>query len=84
MVKVTMTDALVLLMSVPLILPDPLAGMPVTGLVWSRVQLYVVPVTFPLSWIADRAVPLHTDWEDGFATTLGMGLTTTTVVIACP
>jgi len=38
-VKVTVTGALVVLVSVPLILPVPLAAMPVTAVVLSRVQL---------------------------------------------
>ena len=38
-VKVTVTGALVVLVSVPLMLPVPLAAMPVTDVVLSRVQL---------------------------------------------
>ena len=38
-VKVTVTGALVVLVNVPLILPDPLAEIPVTAIVLSRVQL---------------------------------------------
>ncbi len=38
-VKVTVTGALVVLVNVPLILPVPLAAMPVTAVVLSRVQL---------------------------------------------
>ena len=38
-VKVTVTGALVVLVKLPLMLPLPLAGMPVTVAVLSRVQL---------------------------------------------
>jgi len=43
-VKVTVTGALVVLVSTPLMSPLPLAGMPVTVTVLSLVQLNVVPV----------------------------------------
>jgi len=39
MVKVTVTGAVVVLVSAPLILPVPLAGMPVTATLLSLVQL---------------------------------------------
>src|SRR5689334_17235093 len=44
-VNVTVTGAAVVLVSVPLILPVPLAAIPVTEAVLSLVQLYTVPVT---------------------------------------
>ena len=48
MVNVTVTGALVVLVSVPLILPAPLAAIPVTATVLSLVQLYTVPTTLPV------------------------------------
>ena len=50
-VKVTVTGALVVLVSAPLILPLPLAAIPVTEPVLLRVQLKVVPPTDPLNTI---------------------------------
>lgn len=47
-VKVTVTGAVVVLVSEPLILPEPEAAMPVTDTVLSLVQLKVVPLTMAL------------------------------------
>ena len=51
MVKVTVMGALVVLVKVPLIFPEPLAAMPVTVTVLSRIQSNVVPGTLPVSTI---------------------------------
>ncbi len=51
MVKVTVTGANVVLVSVPLILPAPLAPIPVTAAVLSLVQLYTVPATLAVNTI---------------------------------
>ena len=60
MVKVTVTGALVVLVKVPLILPEPLAAIPVTAKVLSLVQLYTVPATgLLLSTIVVMATPEH-------------------------
>lgn len=56
-VKVTTTGAVVVLVSVPLILPVPLAGIPVTATVLFLVQLNVVPATGPLNTIGVIAEP---------------------------
>ena len=48
MVNVTVTGAMVVLVNAPLILPAPLAAMPVTATVLSLVQLYTVPATLPV------------------------------------
>lgn len=56
-VKVTVTGAFVVLVNVPLILPVPLAAMPVTETVLSLVQLKLVPV--PLITIVVIATPEH-------------------------
>ena len=72
------------LVSVPLILPAPLAAIPVTVPLLSLVQLYTVPVTLPLNTIVVIAVPEHTVCDAGAATALGTGLTTTVAVIGEP
>jgi hypothetical protein len=56
-VNVTVTGALVVLVSVPLILPLLLPAIPVTVPVLSLVQLKVVPLTFPLNTIVVMALP---------------------------
>ena len=48
-VNVTVTGALVVFVSVPEMLPEPLAAMPVTVPVLLRVQAYVVPLTAPVN-----------------------------------
>ena len=82
-IKVTVTGALVVLVSVPEILPDPLAAIPVALAVLSLVQAYVVPITAP-----DRAIvviaPEQIVWLAGVATAFGVGLTNTVAVIAAP
>ena len=83
-VKVTVTGAVVVLVSVPDMLPDPLAAIPVTATVLSLVQLYVVPATLPLSTIVWIAVPEHDVCEEGVATALGVGFTSTVAVIGVP
>jgi len=55
MVKVTTTGAAVVLVSVPLMLPVPLAAIPVTETVLSLVQLKLLPV--PVKVMAVMAVP---------------------------
>jgi hypothetical protein len=83
-VKVTVTGAFVVLVSVPLMLPEPLAPIPVTATVLFLVQLNVVPETLPLSEIVVIAVPEQTVCADGVATAFGVGLTSTTAVIWGP
>src|SRR5690242_14422841 len=46
-VNVTVTGALVVLVNVPLMLPEPLAAIPVTVPVLFLAQLYIVPATLP-------------------------------------
>jgi hypothetical protein len=84
-VKVTVTGALDVLVKVPLILPEPLAAIPVTDTVLSLVQLYVVPATvLPLRTIVVIAIPEHTVCDDGVATAPGVGFTNTDAVIGVP
>ena len=84
MVKVTVTGALVVLVNEPLILPVPLAAMPVTATVLSLVQLKTVPATLPLNTIVVMAEPEHIVCAAGVATALGIGLTTTVAIIGVP
>ena len=83
-VKVTVTGFVVVLTGVPLILPAPLFGTPVTATVLSLVQLYTVPATLPLITIVVIATPEHTVCDDGAATAFGVGLTNTVAVIGVP
>ena len=83
-VKVTVTGALVVLVSVPLILPAPLAAIPVTATVLSLIQLKVVPLTAPLNAIVPIAVPEHTVCDAGVATAVGVGLTVIVKVFGAP
>ena len=81
--KVTVTGTLPGLVSDPLILPVPLAGMPVTsGL--SLVQLNTVPATLPVSTIVVIALPEQIVCDEGVATALGVGLTITVAVVEGP
>jgi hypothetical protein len=48
-VKVTVTGAFVVLVNVPLMVPEPLAGIPVTATVLSLDQLNTVPLTLPVN-----------------------------------
>ena len=72
-VKVTVIGALVVFVSVPLILPVPLAAMPVTVAVLLRVQLNVVLGTDPLKTIAVMALPEQIVCEVGVAIAFGIG-----------
>lgn len=83
-VKVTNTGERVGLTRVPLILPEPLAGIPVTVAILFLLQLYVVPLTAPDSTIVVIGLPVHTVCEAGVATAVGIGLTTTVAVIDGP
>ncbi len=57
MVKVTVIGAAVVLVSAPIMSPTPLAGIPVTVAVLSRVQLNTVPATLPVNTIGVTALP---------------------------
>jgi hypothetical protein len=75
MVKVTRTGAKVVLVSVPLISPAPLAAMPVTVALLSLVQLKVVPTTLPLRTMVVIGLAEHTVCEAGVATASGVAQT---------
>ena len=68
----------------PLILPEPLAAIPVTKSVLVLVQLNVVPLTAPVNAIVVIALPEQMDCEAGAATAFGIGFTNTVAVIDAP
>ena len=68
MLKVTVTGPNVVLVREPLILPEPLAAIPVTATLLSLVQLYTVPgIALPDNTIVVIAVPEHIICEEGVA-----------------
>ena len=82
--KVTVTGAFVVLVSVPDILPVPLFAMPVTVTVLSLTQLYTVPATLPESTIVVIGLAEQIVWLEGVATALGTGFTVTVAVTGVP
>ena len=72
------------LVSAPLILPVPLAAMPVTVPVLSLVQLNTVPATLPVSTIVVIVAPEQIVCDDGVATAFGIGLTVMVNVFGVP
>lgn len=74
MVKVTVCGTVVVLVSVPVISPVPLAAMPVTFTVLSLVHANVVPGTSLVSTIGVIG-PEHTVCEAGVAVAVGVGIT---------
>lgn len=76
-VNVTVTGNAVVFVNEPLILPEPLAAIPVTATVLSLVQLNVVPV--PVITIVVIAAPEQIVCEDGVAIAVGIGFTTTVI-----
>ena len=83
-VNVTVTGAVVVLVSVPLILPVPLAAIPVTATVLSLVQAYVVPAVHCSSTIVWIATPEQLVCEAGVATAFGVGFTVIVKVFGGP
>ena len=85
MVKVTVNGAFVKFVNVPLILPAPLAAIPVTVATLSLVQLYTTPATaLPLSTIVVIGLAEQIVCEDGVAVAVGVGLTSTVAVTGAP
>jgi len=84
MVNVTVTAALVVLVKFPLIVPVPLAAIPVAWATLSRVQLNTVPATLPLGMIGVIAEPEHIVCVAGAAVAFGVGFTNTVAVITGP
>jgi hypothetical protein len=83
-VKVTSCATLVLLVSVPDILPEPFDRIPVTATVLSLTQLNTVPATGPLSTIVVIGLPEQIVCDDGVAVAVGIGLTSTVAVMPGP
>jgi hypothetical protein len=84
-VNVTVIGEVVVLVSVPLILPAPLAAIPVTVATLSLVQLYTTPATaLPLITIVVIGVAEHIVWLAGVATAVGVGFTVIVKVIGVP
>ena len=84
MVNVTVTGVVPVLVNAPVILPVPLAAIPVTDAVLSRVQLYVMPVAPPLKTIGVIVAPVQIVWDLGVDTTLVGRLITTVAVTGMP
>jgi len=83
-VKVTVCGILVVLVNAPLILPLPLAAIPVTLAVLFLVQLKVVPETAPDNTIVVMVPAEQMVWLAGVATAFGVGFTSTVAVIGVP
>ena len=84
MVKVTVIGNGLVLVKVPLILPEPLAAIPLTVALLFRVQLNTVAGMLPDNTIVVIAVPEQMVWLAGVATAFGVGLTSTVAVIGAP
>lgn len=84
MVKVTVIGALVVLVKAPLMLPAPLAAIPVTVATLSRVQLKVVPFTLPAKTMVVMLLPEQMVCAAGVAVAFGVGFTTTVAVMGSP
>lgn len=84
MVNVTVTGEVVVFVTVPLILPEPLAAIPVTATMLFLTQLKPVDGTVPLITIVVIALPEQTFCDDGVATASGEGLTSTVAVMDVP
>ena len=84
-VNVTVIGILVMFVSVPAILPAPLAAIPVTVATLSLVQLFTAPATpLPVNTIVVIATAEQTVCDDGAADTVGVGLTSTVAKIVVP
>ena len=75
---------MVLFVSVPEILPVPLAAIPVTFTVLSLTQLNTVPATLPDNTIVVIGLPEQVVCAAGVATAFGTGFTTTVAVVVGP
>jgi len=84
MVKVTRIGAKVVLVSVPLISPLPLAAIPVTVAKLSLVQSKVVPATLPVRTIVVIGLAEQTVCAAGVAIASGVGFTVMVKVIGGP
>src|SRR5678809_630974 len=82
--KVTVTGAVVVFINAPLMLPDPLAAIPVTAVVLFLVQLYVVPVTLLAKAMVLMAAPEQIVCDKGVAEAAGPEFTSTVAVMGAP
>ncbi len=83
-VKVTVMATLVVLFNVPEILLVPDAGIPVTSMLLSLVQLYVAPGVLPVNDIIVTGKPEQITWLLGEAKASVTGLTSTVAVMGVP
>ena len=83
-VKVTGTVAVVVFVSEPLMLPEPLEPIPKTEMLLFRVQSKTVPGTLLVFTIVVMAEPSHMVCEVGVATPTGVGLTNNVAGIVVP
>ena len=83
-VKVTVMATLVVLFNVPEILLVPDAGIPVTSMLLSLVQLYVAPGVLPVNDIIVTGKPEQITWLLGEAKASATGLTSTVAVMGVP
>ena len=84
MVNVTVTGEAVVFVNAPVILPDPLAAIPVTETVLFLVQLYIVPLTPPFNAIGVNVAPEQIVCVDGVAIAFGLGFTSTAALLVQP
>jgi hypothetical protein len=84
MVKVTITGVVPVVVKVPVILPVPLAAMPVAVATLSLVHLYTVPATGLVKLIGTIGVPEQLTWNAGVATAVVVGWMVTVAVTGVP
>ena len=84
MVKVTVTGPLVVLVKLPLILPVPLAAMPVAVAVLSLVQLNTVPGTVPEFTMVVMVAAEQIVCDAGAAVAFGVGFTVMLKLLGVP
>jgi hypothetical protein len=84
MVKVTSTGPLVVLVNVPLILPVPLAAMPVAVALLSLTQLNTVPGTVPVITMVVMAVAEQMVCDTGAGVAFGVGFTVMVKLLGVP
>lgn len=76
--------ALVALVAVkPKILPVPLAGMPMAGLLFVHDIIFIPPVVDTVKFTGGMAAPLQTTWSDT-GVIVGVGLTVILNVVGVP
>ena len=83
-VNVTVRGDVVVFVNTPLILPNPVAAIPVTKAALSLVQLYVVPAILPFNTTCAMVAPEQIVCVNGVATAFGIGFTNTVAVIGAP